>query len=172
MAQQNAVLKARARQLLTKKDDQRDVIIKEYKQSLTLTGDPTAGKLVYEKNCSVCHTVGGTGGVAFGPDLGTIRNRRPESIMGDILDPNLSIADGFDVWVIELKSGETVQGLITSETPTALTIGNYGGHKQVIARKDIQSLKTIGISSMPAGLEKEISQQNMADLLAFIKNPK
>lgn len=172
MAQQNAVLKARARQLLTKKDDQRDVIIKEYKQSLTLTGDPTAGKLVYEKNCSVCHTVGGAGGVAFGPDLGTIRNRRPESIMGDILDPNLSIADGFDVWVIELKSGETVQGLITSETPTALTIGNYGGHKQVIARKDIQSLKTIGISSMPAGLEKEISQQNMADLLAFIKNPK
>ncbi len=172
MAQSNEALRNRSRELLTKKDDKRQSIIKEYSQALTLTGNSEAGKLVYQKNCSICHQVGGSGGVAFGPDLGTIRNRRPESIMGDILDPNLSIADNFDIWVIELKNGESLQGLISSETPTALTLNNYGGQKTIVARKDIKSLKTLGISSMPAGLEKEISQQQMADLLAFIKQPK
>jgi putative membrane-bound dehydrogenase-like protein len=172
MAQQNAALKARSRELLTKNDVKRQSIIKEYSKAMTLTGKADAGKIVYERNCSACHQVGGKGGIAFGPDLGTIRNRRPESIMGDILDPNLSIADGYDLWIIELKSGESLQGIISSETPVALTLNNQGGQKTIVDRKDIKSLKTLSMSAMPGGLEKEISQQQMADLLAFIKQPK
>lgn len=172
MAHHNETLRNRARQLLTQKDSQRQVIIQSYKPVMTLGGNPQAGKLVFEQHCAVCHQIGGAGGVAFGPDLGTVRNRRPESIMGDILDPNFSIADGYDLWQIELGSGESVQGLIASETPSALTLSNYGGQKRVIARKDIKSLKTLGMSSMPVGLETSINQQQMADLLAFIKNAK
>ncbi|MCF2492352.1 PVC-type heme-binding CxxCH protein [Dyadobacter chenhuakuii] len=172
MAQGNEALRNRSRALLTKKDDTRQGIIKKYNEALSLTGNASSGKMVYQKNCSVCHQIGGSEGVAFGPDLGTIRNRRPESIVGDILDPNLSIADGYDIWIIELKAGESVQGLIANETPTAITVSNYGGQKTVIARKDIKSLKALGMSSMPAGLEAEIDQQAMADLLAYIKQPK
>ncbi|MDQ6477060.1 PVC-type heme-binding CxxCH protein [Dyadobacter sp. LHD-138] len=172
MAQANEALRNRSRVLLTKKDDARGTVIKKYNDALTLTGNASSGKQVYQKNCSVCHQIGGSEGVSFGPDLGTIRNRRPESIVGDILDPNLSIADGYDIWIIELKSGESVQGLISAETPTAITMSNYGGHKTVIARKEIKSLKALGMSSMPAGLEAEIDQQAMADLLAYIKQPK
>lgn len=172
MAQANEALRNRSRVLLTKKDDARGTVIKKYNDALTLTGNASSGKQVYQKNCSVCHQIGGSEGVSFGPDLGTIRNRRPESIVGDILDPNLSIADGYDIWILELKSGESVQGLISAETPTAITMSNYGGHKTVIARKEIKSLKALGMSSMPAGLEAEIDQQAMADLLAYIKQPK
>jgi putative membrane-bound dehydrogenase-like protein len=172
MAQQNPELKARSRALLTKNDVKRQAIIKEYSKAMTLSGRPESGKLVFQRNCSMCHQVGGNGGIAFGPDLGTIRNRRPESIMGDILDPNLSIADGYDLWIIELNSGETLQGIISSETPVALTLNNQGGVKTIVDRKDIKSLKTLNMSAMPGGLEKEISQQQMADLLAFIKQPK
>lgn len=169
MAHQNETIRNRARQLLTQKESQRQVVIQSYKPVMTLPGNPQAGKRVFEQQCSICHQVGGAGGVAFGPDLGTIRNRRPESIMGDILDPNFSIADGYDLWQIELSSGESAQGLISSETPSALTLSNYGGQKRVIARKDIKSLKTLGMSSMPVGLEASIDKQQMADLLAFIK---
>lgn len=172
MANQNETLRNRARQLLTQKESQRHVVIQSYQPVMTLSGDPQAGKRVFEQQCAVCHQIGGAGGVAFGPDLGTIRNRRPESIMADILDPNFSIADGYDLWQIELGSGESAQGLISSETPSALTLSNYGGQKKVIARKDIKSLKTLGMSSMPVGLEASIDKQQMADLLAFIKNAK
>jgi putative membrane-bound dehydrogenase-like protein len=172
MAQGNAALKARSRLLLTKKDDGRMEVVKAYGPALTLTGSIENGRTVYEKNCATCHQIGGKSGTAYGPDLGTIRNRRPESIMGDILNPNLSIADGFDIWSIEMKEGEPVQGLIATESPTALTIKNYGGQETVIARANIKSLKALGMSVMPAGLENQISQQEMADLLLYLKQGK
>lgn len=137
-----------------------------------MAGNLENGKSVYQKSCAMCHQFAGENGVKFGPDLGTIRNRHPENILADILDPNLSIADGHDMWLVDLKSGESIQGLIASETPTALTIRNYGGEETMILRSDIQALRALGISAMPAGLEKQINQQEMADLLAFLKNVK
>lgn len=172
MAQGNAALKARSRMLLTKKDDGRMEVVKAYAPALSMTGSMENGRLVFQKNCSTCHQIGGKSGTPYGPDLGTIRNRRPESIMGDILNPNLSIADGFDIWSIEIKEGEPLQGLIATESPTALTIKNYGGLETVIARANIKSLKALGISVMPAGLENQISRQEMADLLLYLKQGK
>ena len=127
------------------------------------------GKIVFTNNCSACHQIGGKAGTPYGPDLGTIRNRRPESILGDILNPNQSIADGYDIWSVEMKSGEAIQGLIATETPSALTIRNYGGQETVISRQNIKSLKALGMSVMPSGLENQITPEDMANLLAFLK---
>ncbi|GAB3342859.1 c-type cytochrome [Larkinella ripae] len=162
-------LRERARVLLTKRDQQRDEVIKQYQTSLELPADAKKGMLVFQQNCALCHQIGNAGGVAFGPDLATIRNRRPASILGDILNPNLSIADGYDLWTIKLKNGETMQGLIATETPTALTLRNQGGLETTIARQDIESLKAMNMSAMTAGLEKQINPQQMADLLAYIR---
>lgn len=172
MAQGNETLRNRSRALLSKPESERSAIIQSYLPALNLKSNPDSGKMVYQKKCAVCHQVSGSYGVAFGPDLGTIRNRRPASVMNDILDPGLSIADGYDIWLVQLTSGETVQGLIETETPTAITLKNYGAQKTTIARHDIQSLKALGMSAMPAGLEKQITQQQMADLLAFIRQAK
>nr|WP_295924434.1 PVC-type heme-binding CxxCH protein [uncultured Dyadobacter sp.] len=172
MAQGNAALKSRSRALLTKKDDGRQEVIKKYMPALSMTGNADKGKQVFTNNCSACHQIGGKAGTPYGPDLGTIRNRRPESIMGDILNPNQSIADGYDIWSVEMKTGETIQGLIATETPSALTIRNYGGQETVIARQNIKSLKALGMSVMPAGLENQITPEDMADLLLFLKQGK
>lgn len=172
MAQGNETLRKRSRALLSKQEGERSAIIKAYLPALSLKSNADSGKMVYQKNCAICHQVGGAYGVAFGPDLGTIRNRRPESVMNDILNPGLSIADGYDIWLLQLTSGETVQGLIETETPTAITLNNYGGQKTTIARHDIQSLKALGMSAMPAGLEKQITPQQMSNLLAFIQQAK
>ncbi|MFC5411793.1 PVC-type heme-binding CxxCH protein [Larkinella bovis] len=172
MASGDKALRDRARVLLTKKDRQRDEVIKQYQAALEMKADAEKGMLVFQQNCALCHQIGGSGGVSFGPDLATIRNRRPASILGDILDPNLSIADGYDLWTITLKNGETVQGLIPTETPTALTVRNQGGIETTIARQDIESLKAMNMSAMTAGLEKQINPQQMADLLAYIRQAK
>lgn len=169
MAYSDKPLRDRARVLLTKRDQQRDEVIRQYQAALDLKADPEKGMAVFQQNCALCHQIGSAGGVAFGPDLATIRNRRPASIMGDILNPNLSIADGYDLWTINLKNGETVQGLIATETPTALTLRNQGGQETTIARQDIESLKAMNMSAMTAGLEKQINPQQMADLLAYIR---
>ncbi len=171
MANGNEKLRNRARSLLSADNRSEQETIKAYQEALALTGNTENGKQIFAKHCAICHQIGGKNGVFYGPDLATIRNRRSESVMADILNPNLSIADGYDIWNIELKSGETLQGLIATETPSAITIKNYGGIETVISRNEISSLTAMSTSVMTAGFDQLIDKQQMADLLAFLKQP-
>ena len=165
-------LKEIARTLLTNKDEDRKSVIQKYEAALTLEGDAVKGKVVFQNNCIICHQVRGQLGLAFGPDLGTVHNWTAEGIMISILDPNLSISHGYDMWDVVLNNGTSMQGIISAETPNAITLTNQGGVKATIARQNIKSLKTMGVSAMPVGLEKKIDKQQMADLLTFLRENK
>jgi putative heme-binding domain-containing protein len=165
-------LKTRARFLLTKDSGQRDELIKQYQSALDLNGSDVKGRDVFRKNCSLCHQIGGAEGKTFGPDLATVRNWLPGTLLVNILDPAVSIANGYDLWAVELKTGEVKQGIISSETPAAITLRYPGGVDAVIARTDVKSLQALNLSAMPPGLEKQIDAQQMADLLAFLKHNK
>ena len=169
MTQGDEALKSRARLLLATDEAQQREIVKQYEPAIELAADYARGEKVFQSNCAVCHLMGGENGYEFGPDLAMLKSRQPQSIMADILAPDISIADGYDLWAVELKSGEVLQGVISAETSTALTLVNAGGYEKTISRQDIQSLKALGMSAMPAGLEKQIDQQSMADLLTYIK---
>ena len=162
-------LKEYARTLLSGKKEDRSLVIKEYKASLQLKGDAGEGKKVYSANCAVCHQVRGKLGIDFGPDLGTVQSWHPENIMINILDPNLSISHSYELWNVVLNDGTMLQGIIVSQTSTAIVVNRQGGVKTTIAKKDIKSLKTLDMSPMPNDFEKRINKQQMADLIAFIK---
>ncbi|HEX8040521.1 MAG TPA: PVC-type heme-binding CxxCH protein, partial [Chryseosolibacter sp.] len=121
-AQPDVGLRTRARALFNENENEQKKIIENYRSSLDLKGNDANGKVVFRKNCSSCHQVRGKLGTRYGPDLGTVHNWPPEGIMTNILDPNQSISDGFDVWEITLNGGEVVQGIISAETPNALTL--------------------------------------------------
>ena len=159
----------RARTLLTRQDDKRKDVIGQYQQALQLKGDKAKGMSVYQVNCALCHQVRGKTGRAFGPDLGTVHAWSSADIMTNILDPNRSIAHGYDMWSVKLSNGKTIQGIISTETPTAITLSNTEGVVTNISRQDIISLTALGMSAMPNDLEKKIDKQQMADLLAFLR---
>ena len=159
----------RARTLFAKQNDTRKEVIEQYQPALESKGDKEKGKLIYQMNCGICHQVRGKMGRAFGPDLGTVHAWASSDIMTNILDPNRSIAHGYDIWNVKLNNGKTVQGIISSETPTAITLGNTEGQATHIARQDISSLTALGMSAMPADFEKKIDKQQMADLLAYLR---
>lgn len=167
MTQSDEKLRTRARAMFAQNEEEK--VNKEYQQALQLKGEAIKGKAIYERNCAICHRVRGAMGVSFGPDLGTVHNWQPEGIMANILAPNLSIAAGYELWEVALNNGESVQGIISSETSGAITLKNAGVADMTINRRDIKSLKTLNISVMPAGWEKSISQQQMADLIAFLR---
>lgn len=167
MTQRDQKLRSRARSMFAANDEEK--VNKDFQQALALTGDGMKGKTVYEKNCSMCHQMRGSMGFSFGPDLGTISNWQTEGILANIVSPNLSIAAGYELWQVEMVNGESLQGVISSETPAAISIKNAGTAERMINRQDIKSLKTVSISGMPSGLAKNISQQEMADLLAFLR---
>ncbi len=160
-------LRKRARSLLAKNDEAQ--VNKDYQSALQIEGDTLKGKMVFLQNCGRCHQVRNTMGIAFGPDLGTVHNWLPQNIMANILAPNLSIAAGFDLWEVDLKNGKSLQGIISSETSAAITLKSGPGIETVINRQDITSLRSVNVSAMPSGLEKDISQEQMADLIAYLR---
>ena len=162
-------LKTRARSLLANQESEPQVVFTQYESALDLKADEVHGKDVFRQNCSQCHQIGGANGIAFGPDLSTVRNWMPRNLLMNILDPSVSIANGYDLWAFALKNGETKQGIISSETASAITLRYPGGQEEVIPRSDVNTLKALNVSAMPRGLEKQMTQQDMADLLAFLK---
>lgn len=122
---------------------------------------------VFKENCGICHQVRGTHGVAYGPDLGTVQSWLPKDILANILNPNLSIAVGYDLSSIQLKNGKTTQGIIASEAASAVTLRTAPGVEETIRRQDIELIKILDMSAMPA--ISQLDQQEMADLLAFLR---
>jgi putative membrane-bound dehydrogenase-like protein len=170
MQNDDSVLRARARNIFTKNEREREKINKEYQASLEMEGNATKGKQVFVQNCAICHQVRGKIGIAIGPDLGTVHNWIKEDLLANILDPNMAIASGFDTWQAVLNNGETVQGVIAAETPAAITFRNNNMQDKTVSRQDMKELKALNTSIMPGGFEKTIDKQQMADLIAFLKS--
>ena len=162
-------LKAKARALLSEPPGVREAVVQEYMASMEESGDIEAGHLVFETVCSTCHQVGGTGGTAFGPDLGTIRHWSPAALVASILTPQKTITDGYGLWSVELNDGTNFTGLIAAESPAAIELRQLGQPDRAILRNDIRSLTSLNLSAMPNGLEAQLSKQEMSDLIAYLR---
>jgi len=70
---------------------------------------------------------------------------------------------------VETNDGESFTGLLAAETPAAIILRMAQGLEQKISRSAIASMTTSRLSLMPQELEKAMSKQDLADLLAFLK---
>jgi len=157
-----------ARQVLAVGEN-RQVVVQQYVPVLQQKGNAVQGKEVFRQVCSGCHQLNGQDGQAFGPDLASIRNRNATNLLTEILHPNHSIADGYDQYTLTLKSGKTLSGIIAQETASTLTLRQAGGNGQTIARSDVVRQEKATVSAMPEGLESSLNQEQMRDLLAYLR---
>ena len=141
----------------------------DYQSVLSLTGDSVRGREVFRSRCSTCHQIGGIG-VNVAPDISDSREKKPEQILTDILDPNRAIDNNYVGYSVLLADGQVLSGIITAEAPTSLTIKQAEGKTATILRSEIEELRSTGKSLMPEGLEKGVTREQMADLISFIKN--
>jgi putative membrane-bound dehydrogenase-like protein len=146
----------------------RNAVIDQYRAALSLAGDSTAGRAIFEKQCSACHALGGLG-FATGPDLATLRGKDAEYWLKNILDPNAIIEPRFIPYEVELEDGSSLNGLIRGETATGLTVVAGGGVQTTVLRNKVRGLRASNLSLMPEGVEEGIDVKGMADLLAFVR---
>ena len=59
---------------------------------------------------------------------------------------------------------------MAEQTPTTLTLRRAKGEQDTILRSNVAELRSLGVSSMPDDVEKDISVEAMGDLLAYIKS--
>ena len=77
----------------------------------------------------------------------------------------------FVAYNILAKDGRVIAGLIADESASSLTIAKSDGTRDTILRSDVEELKSSGKSFMPEGLEKDLTPQDLADVISFIQSP-
>ncbi len=147
----------------------RKKILAAYQKSLKLKANPLHGKQVFIKNCVTCHKIGNIG-VNVAPDIGDSRTKTPEYLLTNILDPNRAIDANFFSYTIITIDGVVHTGVISSDSGSSITLRQPEGKTVTVLKEEIEEMKSNGVSLMPVGLEKTINQQQMADLISFIKN--
>jgi putative heme-binding domain-containing protein len=164
----NEEIRAAARALLEEDPRQRGRTVKRYAAALDMAGDATRGEQVFGTVCGTCHAINGKG-ADLGPDLATVRHRPPLLLLADILLPSQSIAQKYETYLVERTSGTTESGVLAAQTPTSVTLRQGGTRQVTIPRTQIRSMTVSPQSAMPADLDKLITPEQMADLLAFLR---
>ncbi len=162
----NQDLRKLARKTLGESASRKEILAAR-ESALQLTGNTNRGKELFQKHCSQCHKVGETG-YAVGPDLASLTNRSPQALLLAILDPNRAMEDKFVQYLAMTTEGITHNGQLVNETANAITLEAAESKRVELLRSDLEEFRSTGKSLMPEGMEKVLSDQDLADVIAFV----
>jgi putative heme-binding domain-containing protein len=137
-------------------------------------GDVRRGQRVFQSPraaCASCHAVGYLGG-RLGPDLtgiGKVRSER--DLLESILYPSMSFVRSYEPLLVVSREGEAWNGILRADTPEELVLATGAETEVRIPRAAILEVRPGTVSVMPAGVEKLLTPEEIADLVAFLKAP-
>jgi putative heme-binding domain-containing protein len=129
--------------------------------------EPSQGAIVFEKQCAICHQLGGKG-AKVGPQLDGIGSRGLDRLMEDILDPNRNVDQSFRVTNLALKTGQTVSGLLLREAGEVLVLADAQGKEVRIPKSSVEERSISPLSPMPANLTDQIPEDDFYRLMAYL----
>jgi putative heme-binding domain-containing protein len=137
------------------------------------TGDVRRGQEIFNSQkaaCLSCHTIGYIGG-RIGPDLTRIGQVRSErDLLEAIVFPNASFARGYEPVTIRTTSGDLYNGVVRDELTDEVVLTTVTNQDTRIRRRDIAEIQSGTVSLMPPGFDQVLTRQELADLLAFLKD--
>jgi putative heme-binding domain-containing protein len=137
----------------------------------TRTGEVVRGQAVFTKTCAACHQIAGQG-ARIGPQLDGVGVRGADRLLEDLLDPSRNVDQAFRVTTVALADGRIVTGLKLREDGAALVLADSQGQEVRLPTADIAEQAEVPLSLMPANLGDQLSDEDLADLLAFLLSRK
>ncbi len=138
-------------------------------------GDIRRGQLVFNNPkaaCASCHRMGYLGG-NVGPDLTAIGPTRTErDLLEAIVFPSASFVRSYEPYTIVTKNDEDYSGVLRKDAPDEVVLATGPNAEVRVARTDITEMRPGRVSLMPAGLDQQLSKQELSDLVTFLKNTK
>jgi putative membrane-bound dehydrogenase-like protein len=138
----------------------------------TKGGDVRRGQAVFNSQkaaCSTCHAIGYLGG-NVGPDLTRIGQVRTDrDLLEAIVYPSASFVRSYEPLLVQTRSGDDYSGVVRKDAPDELVLATGPGAEVHVARADIAEMRPGTVSVMPGGLEEQLSRQELADLIAFLR---
>jgi putative heme-binding domain-containing protein len=139
---------------------------------LALAGDADRGATLLTGKaavCLTCHQAGPALGRNFGPGFaGLASQRNKAALLDSILNPSAIIEPGSMGHTIETNTGEVRIGLIIDRNGERLLLRDLALEEHAIPLPEIKSLTPLPTSLMPTGLAQLFTEQELADLLAWI----
>ncbi len=136
------------------------------------SGDVRRGQLIFHSEkaaCYTCHAIGYRGG-NVGPDLTKVGQVRAErDLLEAIVYPSASFIRSYEPVVVATADGKVLNGLLKNETSDEILLVTGANQEARVARADIEEIRPSTVSVMPAGLDQQLTNQELADLVAFLK---
>ncbi|WP_254513606.1 c-type cytochrome [Anatilimnocola floriformis] len=128
-------------------------------------------KMFAAARCVVCHRYGGDGG-ATGPDLTQLAGRFSlKDLTDSIIEPSKVISDQYKATVVATTDGKTFTGRVITDLPESITMvidPENAAKIQTIKKSDIEESKPSSVSLMPKDLLKQLNENEVLDLLAYL----
>ena len=158
-------------------DDQRSERLEDSIRAgdiLQLTGDADRGRALFHDvqsvQCRSCHRIGETGN-ELGPNLSEIGKRLDRAkLLESILEPSQAIDPKFQTWMVETNAGQVISGLLVTNTDQEVVLKDAQNKEHFLTASDIDGLYPQRKSMMPDLLLRDMTAEQVADLLAFLVN--
>ena len=133
------------------------------------SGDPVAGRQIYQKQCGICHKLHGEG-TPVGPDLtGTVRGDQA-SLLTSIVAPSSVVRLEYLSYVVVTTSGAVHTGIIAEQDAAVITLLDAKNQRTRISRDQIDEMTESTVSLMPERLLEQLTPQQLRDLFAWLQS--
>ena len=145
-------------------------------QIIKLQGDSENGRKLFLSTqgiqCKNCHQIG-TDGKPVGPSLEDIAKRLGrEEILESIVRPSAKIEAKYASYVVETTGGKVFSGVVKERNGKQLVILDAQGKQTAIPAAEVDFVERQDKSLMPDLQVKDLTAQQVADLVEFIKQAK
>jgi putative membrane-bound dehydrogenase-like protein len=166
-----AIIKQVKEQWGTLREDrnpEREKIVADMKKLLAgKKGNPAAGQIVFKNVCAQCHTIYGEG-QDVGPDI-TLNGRNDyDQLLSNVFDPSLVIGAAYQATTVATTQGRVLTGILVEDNAQRVVLKTQGGKLETIPRGEIDEIQVSRVSLMPEGIEKQLQEQEIIDLFAFL----
>lgn len=145
---------------------------KEWQALLDGTGDVDRGRRVFYSTsslCSSCHSVDGMGG-DLGPDLSQVgRSKDRNQLISSIIMPSVELSPEWQGWYIQMEDGTRYQGRQIDVGSSQIKLYTEDKGFVTLEQENISDYGLIPESLMPEGLHRNLTDQDLRDLLAYLQ---
>ena len=134
----------------------------------TAGADVKKGQTLFLRTCGSCHKMYGEGG-NIGPDLTGSNRTNLDYLLFNVLNPSGEIQDDYRMVEVTTRDGRTYSGNVVSENERQLTLRVVGQDAVVLNKSSIQSREVAAVSMMPQGLFETLGDQEVVDLVGYLR---
>jgi putative heme-binding domain-containing protein len=133
------------------------------------TGSPYVGKKLFTAKCGTCHVLHATGGTV-GPDLTPFKRDDAAYLLLHIINPSAEIREGYENSIVSTADGRTLTGIVVEKDASVVVLRTADGQRVVLPKDNIDEMRVSGVSLMPEGLLRGLSDQEVRDLFAYLRS--